>query len=330
MLDWFLPWMAAAVLSAVACALWRAPAHRLGFLDYPGERSLHSEAKLRAGGLPMALAVLLCLLIWQWWMPGLITMPLTLALAFAGILALVATVDDRWPMPIGPRLSIYLLFCFIIVLALRGDLPAPGLWLWLPLFTLGLAWMTNLYNFMDGSDGLAGVQGVIGFATLAGLAVLNWMPGLALACLIISGACAGFLVWNRPPARLFMGDAGSIPLGFLAGSLGLILYLEAGVAPWLVLLPFAPFWLDASVTLLRRMVKGEAFWRPHRSHYYQRLVQSGFGHAGTLAVYALLMLLCSAAALMASQWSGWLPGLLLSLATLSALLMVGAWIHKRS
>ncbi|MCP1727911.1 UDP-N-acetylmuramyl pentapeptide phosphotransferase/UDP-N-acetylglucosamine-1-phosphate transferase [Natronospira proteinivora] len=333
---WPLSWLLAAVFSALACTAWRPLARYFGFLDYPSERSLHAEPMVRAGGLPMALALALTLLLIPSSFVG--SPVLALALGLAAGLMVIATWDDRRPLPVGPRLSLYLLLCAAMVFSLRdtpeatrllGD--APGWMLfWGVLFTLGLAWMTNLYNFMDGADGLAGGQGLIGFAAIAALALIQDAPQIALASLAISGVCAGFLCWNFPPARLFLGDAGAIPLGFLAGAFALMLFLETGLAPWLALLPFAPFWLDASVTLLRRILNREAFWRPHRSHFYQRLVRSGVGHRGTALVFYALMVLCGGLALLgaglASVLPSVLPGLGVSAVALVILVATGFWI----
>ncbi|MBU4499659.1 MAG: UDP-phosphate N-acetylglucosaminyl 1-phosphate transferase, partial [Gammaproteobacteria bacterium] len=151
-------------------------------------------------------------------------------------------------------------------------------------------WMTNLYNFMDGSDGLAGGMVAIGFGALALAAWLGGAPSLAMFCASIAAAALAFLRFNFPPARVFMGDAGSIPLGFLAAALG-IDGAAHGVWPWLFpLLVFSPFIVDASVTLARRALRGEKIWRAHRSHYYQRVVLLGATHRQlALAAYALML-----------------------------------------
>ena len=115
----------------------------------------------------------------------------------------------------------------------------------------------------------------------------------------IAAAAAAFLVFNFPPAKVFMGDAGSIPLGFLAAALGILGWRAGHWPPWFPVLVFSPFIIDASLTLARRAVRGERVWRAHRSHYYQRLVQLGWGHRNTaLAEYAL-MTACGALALWA-------------------------------
>jgi UDP-N-acetylmuramyl pentapeptide phosphotransferase/UDP-N-acetylglucosamine-1-phosphate transferase len=150
--------------------------------------------------------------------------------------------------------------------------------------------MTNLYNFMDGSDGLAGGMAAIGFGTLAVAAGLAGESSLAALCATVSLSALAFLHYNFPPARIFMGDAGSIPLGLMAASLG-ILGTYRGVWSWLFpLLIFSPFIADASITLVRRGLRGERVWHAHREHYYQRVVLMGLSHRRlALAAYALML-----------------------------------------
>jgi UDP-N-acetylmuramyl pentapeptide phosphotransferase/UDP-N-acetylglucosamine-1-phosphate transferase len=160
-------------------------------------------------------------------------------------------------------------------------------------------WMTNLYNFMDGSDGLAGGMALIGFSFYGAAAWFAGSTEFALVNFSIAAAAAAFLVFNFHPARIFLGDAGSVPLGFLAAALGLIGWLQHDWTWWFPILVFSPFVVDASVTLARRLLQREKVWQAHRDHYYQRLVQLGWGHRKTaLAEYAL-MLACGVLALAA-------------------------------
>jgi UDP-N-acetylmuramyl pentapeptide phosphotransferase/UDP-N-acetylglucosamine-1-phosphate transferase len=173
---------------------------------------------------------------------------------------------------------------------------------------LAILWMTNLYNFMDGMDGLAASMAVFGFGTYA---ALGWRAGdapFAATCLATAGAAAGFLLHNRPPARIFMGDLGAVVLGFLAAAYTLHA-VRAGLFPlWLGALVFAPFIADATATLARRAWRREAVWRAHRTHLYQRAALA-FGTRRTLAGYVLWMAACAAAALgalhapLAVQWA---------------------------
>jgi UDP-N-acetylmuramyl pentapeptide phosphotransferase/UDP-N-acetylglucosamine-1-phosphate transferase len=149
--------------------------------------------------------------------------------------------------------------------------------------------MTNLYNFMDGSDGLAGGMAAFGFSSLALAAWLSDALGLAVFCASVAAAALAFLRFNFPLARVFMGDAGSIPLGFLAATLGILGVLQNLWPMLFPLLVFSPFIVDASLTLLRRGIAREKVWQAHRSHYYQRLVRMGWSHRRlALGEYALM------------------------------------------
>ena len=172
--------------------------------------------------------------------------------------------------------------------------------LWLPLglaLVLAIAWLTNLYNFMDGADGLAAGMTVIGFAAYAVAATLADEPELATICLCIAAASGAFLVFNFHPARIFLGDVGSIPLGFLAAALGIVGWRDEAWPLWFPAAVFAPSIADATLTLARRLLRGERVWQAHRDHYYQRMVRGGLGHRGTAYVAYALMVLCAGAAL---------------------------------
>jgi UDP-N-acetylmuramyl pentapeptide phosphotransferase/UDP-N-acetylglucosamine-1-phosphate transferase len=267
---------------AVACGLiwWLATraARRLP-VDTPNERSLHSTPVPRAGGIGLlggfcAAAVLIA--------PGL---PATLWLALA-LLVAVSLFDDFRALPAGLRLAAHLLAAAIFSVPLLGSeygIPVAVL------VTLATGWMINLYNFMDGSDGLAGGMAVSGFTFFAIAAGLDGNAGFALLNASLATAAAAFLLFNFHPARIFLGDAGSVPLGFLAAAFGLIGWLKGHWPWWFPLLVFSPFIVDASVTLTRRLLSRARVWEAHRDHYYQRLVRIGLGHRNTaLAEYALM------------------------------------------
>ena len=190
--------------------------------------------------------------------------------------------------------------------------------------------MTNLFNFMNGSDGSPG-HGGHRFGTLAIAACEAGAMALALVATCVAAASLGFLLHNFPPARVFLGDAGSVPLGFLAGALGLH-GVFTGIWPlWFPMLVFSPFIVDASVTLLRRVVHGERFWRAHRSHYYQRLVMAGWSpRALALGAYALMA--AAAASALAGEAAGrtGLFGIILVWAAAYALLFLAIERRARS
>lgn len=275
-----------AVMSAfITCWLTLAWLLRRGSLpmDHPNERSLHATPTPRIGGLGIMAGAGVASL----WLADAALLYVLLA-AFA--LAALSLLDDVRGLPVALRFLAHFV-------AAAACLLAFGLTGWALLgATLVVVWMTNLYNFMDGSDGLAGGMTAIGFGALALAAMLGDAPGLAILCAAIAAAALAFLRFNFPPARVFMGDAGSIPLGFLAATLGILGAMQ-DVWPWLFpLLVFSPFIVDASVTLGRRALGGEKIWQAHRSHYYQRVVLLGASHRQlALAAYTLMLVMAGLA-----------------------------------
>ncbi|MDP2795169.1 MAG: glycosyltransferase family 4 protein [Sulfurisoma sp.] len=269
-------------------------------MDVPNARSLHARAIPRIGGVAMMLALLVASVLA--WPPspslGVVIM------CVAGV-AMVSYFDDWRGLPVVPRLGAHLALGAMAILLL-GE-PGP---LGLVCLTLALVWTINLFNFMDGSDGLAGGMALVGFLAYGMGALMGGDMELAFACLSVSAAALGFLVFNFPPARVFMGDAGSIPLGFLAGVFGYSGWLGQLWPAWFPVLVFSPFVVDASVTLSRRLLRRERIWQAHREHYYQRLVRMGWGHRRTaLAGYALMLSVGGGALLLLDsparvQWSG--------------------------
>jgi phospho-N-acetylmuramoyl-pentapeptide-transferase len=244
--------------------------------DLPNDRSLHREPIPRLGGLGIVLAILV---IGQ-------GLPEFRTLSWlAGALALVSLVDDRRGLPARVRLLAHLTAAAIWVFAV---LPAPTFWLGLGL-VLMIGWSTNLYNFMDGANGLAGGMALIGFSYLALAAGLAGHASPAVFAAALAAAALGFLLFNFHPARIFLGDCGSVPLGFLAGALGYWGWQHATWGWSLPVLAFFPFLADATVTLIRRALRGDKVWQAHREHYYQRLVRMGWSHRRlALAAYALM------------------------------------------
>lgn len=281
--------IAPAVAFIVSVALVRAflsSVSRGLFLDHPNQRSLHAAPIPRTGGLGLMPAAVLGML-----MVGGAAPAVLVALA----LMLLSLVDDWKSLPAAVRLPLHLAAAMGFVVL---ELP-PQHWFLTVVFAVSIAWMTNLYNFMDGSDGLAGGMALIGFGGYAAGAAIGGDLDFALVNLAIAAAAAGFLVFNFPPARVFMGDAGSIPLGFLAGALGLQGWQDGLWPLWFPLVMFGPFIVDASITLARRALHGEKLWQAHRSHYYQRLVLSGWSHRRTALWEYGFMLFSGAAALVA-------------------------------
>jgi UDP-N-acetylmuramyl pentapeptide phosphotransferase/UDP-N-acetylglucosamine-1-phosphate transferase len=298
--EWTAP--LAAFLTCWLLLAWLLRGARLP-MDHPNERSLHAAPTPRIGGVGIMAGVGVASL----WLADDTLLPVALG-AFA--LAAVSLLDDLRGLPVRVRFLAHFV-------AAAGCLLALGLTGWALLAgVLAVVWMTNLYNFMDGADGLAGGMAAIGFGALALAAWLGDAPALAAFCAAIAAAALAFLRFNFPPARLFMGDAGSIPLGFLAAALG-ILGARQNVWPWAFpLLVFSPFVVDASVTLGRRALRGEKIWQAHRSHYYQRVVLLGATHRQlALAEYGLMLAMAALAFALRSfpQHAAWV--LILSAAT---------------
>lgn len=244
--------------------------------DNPNHRSLHTRPVPRIGGFIMMPAILAA------WLLLRTTSPLTLAALGAGVLCLLSYVDDRFGLPIIVRFGSHLAAAIVFVTSLPPVFAVPAV--------LVIVWITNLYNFMDGTNGLAGGMALIGFSSFA-IAAANSAPDLALASACVAAAAAAFLIFNFNPAQIFLGDAGSIPLGFLVAALGIIGWRATVWDLWFPLLVFSPFIVDASVTLLRRFLRRERFWEAHRDHYYQRIVRMGWSHRRlALAEYALMSL----------------------------------------
>lgn len=285
-------WQAAPVSFVVALLclafLLSGPGRRFA-LDRPNERSLHERPVPRTGGVAIAAGVALA---WAVVRPG-----FDAPLGLAAVLAVLSLLDDFLGLPTALRFGAHLAAAAALVsLALRF----PG-WPVFALFVLALAWYANLYNFMDGSDGLAGGMALIGFGAYAIAAELAGARPLAAVCAMLAAGAAAFLTRNFPPARIFLGDVGSVPLGFLAGALGLAGWNDGAWPLWFPLLVFAPFVCDATLTLVKRLVRRERVWQAHREHYYQRLVRMGFGHRGTAAIEYAAMLGCALAALLARE-----------------------------
>lgn len=252
--------------------------------DIPNERSLHTVPIPRVGGVALMAGILsgwmTMLQFWTWW----------IVLPVLGLFAL-SLVDDARSLP--PRTRLFGHFVAALI-ALAG---AGVGWLWALPVLLYMVWMTNLYNFMDGSDGLAGGMALFGFTFYGIAALMHGNDTFAMMSFSIGAAALGFLYHNFHPAKVFMGDAGSIPLGFLAAAFGIWGWRLDYWPFWFPMLVFSPFVVDATLTLFKRARRGEVLSQAHRTHYYQRLVQMGWGHRNTAIVEYGLMLLVGTSAL---------------------------------
>lgn len=249
-------------------------------LDHPNTRSLHTEAVPRTGGIGLMLGVLAS---WAL-LPAMLPLPVWVGV---GLLMAVSFTDDVFSLPIGWRLLMHGVAAAWFAAALLFD--AYG-WMIAATAVVAIIWMTNLYNFMDGSNGLAGGMTLFGFGFYGFSAWLAGNELFAMLNVCVAAAAIAFLLFNFHHARIFMGDVGSIPLGFLAAASGIVGYLEALWPAWFPILIFSPFIADASVTLIKRLLRGDKIWQAHREHYYQRLILLGLSHRRTaLLEYALML-----------------------------------------
>lgn len=294
--------LAVSALGSVAVAVaatWLIvkQAARLGLMDVPNERSSHRSAIPRGGGLAIVAGVaagtLLLGAFGEW--PS---RPLQVALGGAAIIAILGAIDDFHPLNARYRLLVQLFVAVVVVIALGGvgrlPLPAPldlslG-WLAGPLAVFWLVSVTNFYNFMDGIDGLAAGQAV---ASCIGVAVAAWTFGAVQFALVLAASAVGFLVFNRPPARIFLGDAGSTSLGFAIAALPLL--APAGqrhIALFAVAVGLSLFLLDPVETLLRLVRRGHRIGAAHRAHSYQILASTRERHgvvAGALVAAGIVL-----------------------------------------
>jgi Fuc2NAc and GlcNAc transferase len=266
------------IVSALLTGLVRkwALTHRV--MDVPNDRSSHTTPTPRGGGVAIVVTLLVAITVLG--ALGAITPQLAIAmLVSGGAVAAVGFVDDKWQVAAPIRLSVHFAAVSLFVWSL-GRLPPIdfGIAIWdlgilgAALGILVLVWFLNLYNFMDGIDGIAGVEGVSVAAFAAVFLLSRGTESPAPVLLVLTAAAAGgFLIWNWPPARIFMGDAGSGFLGFFLGAIAWITVVSGELSIWVWLILFGTFFVDATMTLLRRWGRGEPLAIAHRSHAYQRL-----------------------------------------------------------
>ncbi|MBL8687614.1 MAG: glycosyltransferase family 4 protein [Rhodospirillaceae bacterium] len=272
------PWVAGIFAAATLAASWIATGRVLAWLihrqivDTPNHRSSHTRPTPRGGGIGLLAGLLPALLAFAFFTSA--PLPWLVLIAGAAGLALLSWRDDRKHVSARWRLLAQIVAVAAGLAVLDGDLVFQGL---LPpaldLIAAGLAWVwfVNLMNFMDGIDGITGVEAAsIGI----GLALVG---APAAPALIVAAGAIGFLRWNWHPARLFMGDVGSVPLGYLLGALLLMLAKTGHWAPALILPGY--YLADATWTLFRRLIQRKRVWEAHREHFYQQATQRGWSHA---------------------------------------------------
>lgn len=321
--DWLLAGSVAIASGALVFALLKpliAWLHRRAVLDIPNHRSSHSEITPRGGGIAVTACILLGLAVWLTLRPDTV-MPLVL-LGMAA-LALVSWLDDRrGGLPVGIRLGAQMLSVGLVLAVLPADSTvAQGIvpvWLERAVLFLAWIWFTNLFNFMDGINGITGVEMA---AVGIGFTLVGWgldAGNVAPAGLIVAAAALGFLPWNWGRAKVFLGDVGSVPVGYLLGALLLALALSGAWAAALILPMY--YWVDATYTLLRRLLRGDKIWQAHRSHFYQQGARKLGSHAAVSGRIAALNLVLIALALASTQsWSVALAALAVALVATAGL-----------
>lgn len=286
-------------LSWAGVGIYRSYAIGRGLMDHPGARTSHFVPTARGGGLIFSFlwfVVIGFLYYHQWttqyylylWLPVL-------------IVALMGFWEDNKGLSATKRLLIQAM-CAAGALTIIGEhgqllytlLPEMAfLKSWpLPVFfgalVFVIVWMTNVFNFMDGSDGIAAIQGIFIFG-IGGYLLFEYQAiELGFLSWSLVALLAGFLIWNWPTAKIFMGDCGSYFLGFLT-AIYAIVSIKYYQMPWIIwVLLTGPFWFDATITLLRRMVARQPWREPHRLHAYQRLIQAGWSHQQVLLSFVVL------------------------------------------
>lgn len=325
-------WGLALGLAAVTLASWAGTGAVLRVLiarriyDEPNHRSSHDRPKPRGGGLAVVTVIMAA------WITAAVTggqagTAFWLGIAGAGMLAAISWADDLKPRPVSLRFGVQVAAVVLGLWALdpgpvfQGLLPLPVdraltavLWLW----------FINLFNFMDGIDGITAVETITistGLALIAG-GLLHFPLG-AFDAAVPAAAALGFVFWNWAPSRIFLGDVGSVPLGYLLGWFLIILAANGFWEP-AVILPLY-YLADASWTLGRRTLRRETLWRAHREHFYQRAVQRGFSHAAVarrIAICNVILVVLADWAAFAPPGQSWIPLVLAALAVIGLLIML--------
>lgn len=270
---------------------------RIGIIDVPNHRSLHDQPKPRTGGLAILVAITLGLVTFK----SDISNELFSFFPYILLLAGMAVLDDIYSISAFKRLFLQVIVASLVIynglsintlVLFHYEIPINPI-IGAILSILFIVWLVNLYNFMDGMDGFSAGMAIFGFGTFAILAFLKGEDGFAFANLVIVVAVLGFLIFNLPPSKIFMGDVGSTVIGMFVALFTLWADYRDIFPVYLSVIIFTPFMLDSTVTLIKRALRREKLMEAHCTHYYQRLVLSGLGHKKTLVIEYTWMGLCS-------------------------------------
>ena len=325
--------MVAFGISCWGVAVLRRWAEQREILDMPNERSSHTNPTPHVGGLAIVVVTLSGWLVYNWTSAD--YWPILPYVIGAFVIAAISWLDDLKSLPTTVRLSVHGVAAGLAILSFgywhTASVPLfsrIGLgWIGLPITFMWIVGLTNAYNFMDGVDGIAGLQAVVvGF----GWVLLGWygrQPHLSAMGMLIAGASLGFLVHNWPPARVFMGDVGSAFLGYTFAVLPLMTaHVPDGDARLALVgvLLLLPFVFDAGFTFLRRALRRENVFSPHRSHLYQRLVIAGQSHRFVTLLYAVMALVGAALGL---AWWLKVAGSMIAIVTLMPVTCFMLWVY---
>jgi UDP-N-acetylmuramyl pentapeptide phosphotransferase/UDP-N-acetylglucosamine-1-phosphate transferase len=299
-------------------AVWLPVAMRWNIHDIAERRRLHRNTVVRGGGISIAIMMVVCLYVAHYFYdtPLLTIVLLSSFILFASCIGLL---DDLLVFTPSKKLIIYAVFSLAV---------AAGLYLYTQLhyalitLLIGMIFVhLNVWNFMDGSNGLITLQAML--IALAYLCIGNGALLTNCVALALAGCCIGFLPFNYPKARVFLGDVGSHALG---GSVIVLLGLAYADGSWNVLqilLISSVLWTDAVLTFVRRYYRGYRVWLPHRSHLYQYLVRIGLGHTWTAIAYAVYTILCVLLVYLTKNLETWPQTIILLLA-----LLMGIFLHQ--
>ena len=268
--------------------------------DTPSSRGLHQHVVPRGAGLAILAGVAVVGMLGH--LQGIRNVELTLVTVASLIgVGVMGFLDDRFNLGVGLRLFAGLALTTLLVLGSLGDHPillfGQGydwpLWVLMLIGALGIFWLMNLFNFMDGADGVAGVQGLVASSVLAIWFASSGKEFLVLVNVALAGACFGFLWFNWSPARVFLGDVGSLALGAWFGLMSLIGVTRYGLPLEAFLILLGVFVFDATLTLVQRLLQGKRVIQAHREHLYQKLILAGWSHRGVSILIGIMALVAA-------------------------------------
>jgi len=293
---------AALVCTYLLTRLIRKYAIKKALIDIPGDRSSHDTPTPRGGGIAFVTTWIILLLLGL--LTGYLDRELIASILPASLLiALVGFLDDHYDLSLILRLFIQIIAAAIFLNSIYsmdglayGNAVSDPNYVRVFLEMLAIVWSINLFNFMDGIDTLASAEGIYIFF-IGGIFILLFTGGVeGSLAIILSFSILGFLLWNLPPAKIFMGDAGSNFLGFMVPAFALICEKKYGLPLVIWVILYGAFWFDALLTLIRRMARKEKWYLPHKLHAYQRLHQSGMSHGRVTLIYLYVNLILAAIA----------------------------------